>query len=172
MQRPTPLLPTVTTPISLWPYKSWVKGNLNRGEKRDWNEGGTQHKQRKNREQDREKTEQDRGGGTQKNTRKKNKKTELHAKNKKKKAAYTPTRIVPAIVVSLQQEKQKKTQKLTSTVNRRLHYWFFHLKSAGGEDQIVGTGAKGRAKGKRREAPLFSTFLLCFQKQVRRPHPF
>jgi hypothetical protein len=36
----------------------------------------------------------------------------------------------------------------------------------------VGTEAKGRAKGKRREAPLFSTFLLCFQKQVRRPHPF
>jgi hypothetical protein len=28
MQRPTPLLPTVTTPINLWPYKSWAKGNL------------------------------------------------------------------------------------------------------------------------------------------------
>jgi len=32
MQRPTPLLPTVTTPISLWPYKNWVKGNLKGGE--------------------------------------------------------------------------------------------------------------------------------------------
>jgi hypothetical protein len=36
----------------------------------------------------------------------------------------------------------------------------------------MGTGEKGKAKGKRREAPLFCTLLLCFQKQVRNSNSF
>jgi hypothetical protein len=38
--------------------------------------------------------------------------------------------------------------------------------------KIMGTGEKGKAKGKRREAPLFCMLLLCFQKQVRHSHSF
>jgi hypothetical protein len=34
MECPTPLLPTLTAPIDLWPYKSWAKGNLARGEQK------------------------------------------------------------------------------------------------------------------------------------------
>jgi len=65
----------------------------------------------------------------------------------RKRATYTQTRIVPTIVLSLQQEKQKKTQQLTSTVNRRLHCWFFyHLKSTEGERRSWAQEKKGKQK--------------------------
>jgi hypothetical protein len=79
MQRPTPLLPTVTTPINLWPYKIWAKGNLRRGNwtetkeepsiNRGENGGKTERKKkaepRLNREKNREEEKATKGRGDQ-----------------------------------------------------------------------------------------------------------
>jgi hypothetical protein len=75
MQRPTPLLPTVTTPINLWPYKSWAKGNLRRGNWTETKEEPSINKEKKGARQ---------GEETQKNTDKRK------AKNEKKKERKAP----------------------------------------------------------------------------------
>ncbi|KAJ6922356.1 hypothetical protein NC652_016111 [Populus alba x Populus x berolinensis] len=48
MEHPTPLLPTVTALIDLWPYKSWAKTTLRRG-------GRTEKKKPRSRDEEPEK---------------------------------------------------------------------------------------------------------------------
>jgi hypothetical protein len=121
---------TVTTEDCRWFYKKQSKGNRQGRKKTKQDRGGGTQKNRvinpeKRSKQNTTQKIQREGEPTQKKRRKtpekKNKKNRATRREQEKKAAYTPTRIVPAIVVSLQQEKQKKTQKLTSTVNRCLH---------------------------------------------------
>jgi hypothetical protein len=67
MECPTPLLPTVTAPIDLWPYKSWAKGNLARGgtekkargwAERDGEKNRTEEKPRRQRTDEQKKPEE------------------------------------------------------------------------------------------------------------------
>jgi hypothetical protein len=69
MQRPTPLLPTVTTPIDLWPYKIWAKGNLEEGggNKKNYEENETEtgeEKLKKNWGKTKRKGDPEQGSGT------------------------------------------------------------------------------------------------------------
>jgi len=81
MECPTPLLPTLTAPIDLWPYKSWAKGNLARGEQK-------KKSQRLGRERRREK--QNRGRGkTQETEDGRAKKTRRKTKKNRRKAGET-----------------------------------------------------------------------------------
>ena len=106
MQRPTPLLPTVTTPISLWPYKNWVKGNLKGGEGKKGTE--TKEEPSINKEKKRGKT----GGRNPANTDKRK------AKNEKKRTKSTeePREINPE---TRGKNKVKNQSKKKYTERRR-----------------------------------------------------
>jgi len=77
MECPTPLLPTVTAPIDLWPYKSWAKGNLARG--------GTEKKARGWAERDGEKNRTEGGEKPRRQRTDEQKKPEEKPKKKQRK---------------------------------------------------------------------------------------
>jgi len=106
----------------------------------------TRHNKKKIQSQDRKNRSKKRSK-TRAKTKQKKKHRATCREQGRKRATYTQTRIVPTIVLSLQQEKQKKTQQLTSTVNQRLHCWFFyHLKSIEGERRSWAQEKKGKQK--------------------------
>jgi hypothetical protein len=93
MECPTPLLPTLTAPIDLWPYKSWAKGNLARGEQKKKSQRLGRERRREKQNRGRGKTQETEDGRAKKPEEKQKKTEEKQGKqgNNIKKCRNTKT---------------------------------------------------------------------------------